>query len=64
MRKNKKKNNNSNRRQKKEVTNQGEEVMAIVAIKNDAKNSFDPSNDKGEFYNFDVPMSTTNIIDK
>ena len=64
MRKNEKKGNNSNKKQKKEVTNQGDEVMAIVAMTNDAKNLFDPSNDEGKFYNFDVPMSTTNEIDK
>ena len=41
-----------NKKWKKEVTNQGEEVVAIVAATNDAKNLFDPSNDEGEFYNF------------
>ena len=63
MRKNEKKGNNSNKKQKK-VTNQGEEVMAIVAVINDAKNLFDPSNDEGKFYNFNVPMFTANEIDK
>ena len=52
-----------NKKQKKEVTNYGEEeVMAIVAVTNDAKTLFDPSNDEGKFYNFDVPMSTTDAI--
>ena len=46
------------------MTNQGEEVVAIVAATNDAKNLFDPSNDEGEFYNFNAPMSTNNEIDK
>ena len=63
-------------KKQKEVANQGEEeVVAIVAATNDAKSLFnhtkndvkilfDPSNDEGKFYNFDVPMSTTNAIDK
>ena len=63
-RKNEKMSNNSNKKQKKELTNQGEEVMAIIAAINDAENLFDPSNDEGKFYNFNVPMSTTNEINK
>ena len=53
-----------NKKRKKEVMNQGEEVVAIVATMNDAKTLFDPSNDKGKFYNFDAPMSSINAINE
>ena len=57
MRKNKIKGSSLNKKWKGEV-------MAIVAAKNEAKNLFGPSNDEGKFYNFDVPMSTTNAINE
>ena len=65
MRKDEMRGRGFNKKQKKEVANQGEEeVVAIVAAMNDAKTLFDPSNDEGKFYNFNVPMSTTNAINE
>jgi len=48
----------SKKKQKNEVSDEGEEVVAVVAPTNDATYPFDLSKDKGEFYNLDVANGT------